>query len=256
MIATNSGHYGIPTAWPRLPCGRRALRCYHEGKRPCQLDAPLMRAPPLRPPLPFGGGNRTSDRFRKERPILKGLMDLLRDLGRFRGWMIGLAAAVRLGAVLRLVWVTDMEYKGDEAWTFDRTQHVGQTEPFAWVGMRSSLRFHSPGMKPWRFLLLRTLFAAKDPPWRAPSSRCRSAPPAALRSCLRPVVSVSSGGQAGGRRPRPDGPPRVVGRPPGRPFVAVRGGAASRKRGPSRRSRVPCAPVRTFAGEVVRSFCP
>ena len=76
---------------------------------------------------------------------------------------IGLAASLIVGAVLRLVWIMDMEYKGDEAWIFDRTQQMGQTEPFRWVGMRSSIGFRSPGMQVWVFLLLSRLVEAKDP---------------------------------------------------------------------------------------------
>jgi hypothetical protein len=81
-----------------------------------------------------------------------------------RLWAIGLAAAVVLGAVLRLAWVMDMEYKGDEAWTFDRAQQVGRTEPFLWLGMRSSTAIRNPGMSLWIFVLLSRLFAAHDPP--------------------------------------------------------------------------------------------
>ena len=75
-----------------------------------------------------------------------------RKFGKWETWSIGLVGALIVGAVLRLVWVMDMEYKGDEAWIFDRTQQVGRTEPFRWVGMRSSLRFRSPGMHIWVFL--------------------------------------------------------------------------------------------------------
>ena len=36
-----------------------------------------------------------------------------------RWWAAGLVLALLAGAVLRLVWVEDMEFKGDELWTFD-----------------------------------------------------------------------------------------------------------------------------------------
>jgi len=86
-----------------------------------------------------------------------------RKSAKWEMWSIGLAGALILGAVLRLVWVMDMEYKGDEAWTFDRTQRVGRTEPFPWLGMDSSVKVSNPGMNVWVFLLLAKLFSARDP---------------------------------------------------------------------------------------------
>ena len=86
-----------------------------------------------------------------------------RKSAKWEMWSIGLAGALILGAVLRLVWVMDMEYKGDEAWTFDRTQRVGRTEPFPWLGMDSSVKVSNPGMNVWVFLLLAKLFLARDP---------------------------------------------------------------------------------------------
>ncbi len=76
-------------------------------------------------------------------------------------WPFALAAAVGLGLVLRLVWVRDMEYKWDEAWTFEQTQEVGQ--PFPWLGMPSSLKVANPGMSLWVFLLLGKLCAVHEP---------------------------------------------------------------------------------------------
>src|SRR5262249_3528505 len=52
-------------------------------------------------------------------------------------WPIGLLVAFALGAVLRLIWVEDMEWKADEVWTFSQTQEVGHTKPFPWLGMPS-----------------------------------------------------------------------------------------------------------------------
>src|SRR5262249_35004334 len=65
---------------------------------------------------------------------------------------------------LRLVWAEDIEYKGDEYWTFQRTQAVGRTEPFPWVGMPTSAGFVNPGMSAWVFLALGKLAAAQSPP--------------------------------------------------------------------------------------------
>jgi hypothetical protein len=78
-------------------------------------------------------------------------------------WAVGLVLALVLGAVLRLIWVRDIEYKGDESWTFERTQRVGRTEPFPWLGMPTSASFRNPGMSVWVFLLLGKLCDVHDP---------------------------------------------------------------------------------------------
>jgi hypothetical protein len=78
------------------------------------------------------------------------------------GW-IGFSAALLLGAVLRLMWGQDIEYKGDENWTFERTQAVGRTEPFPWLGMQSSADIVNPGMSVWVFLALGKITGAADP---------------------------------------------------------------------------------------------
>jgi hypothetical protein len=75
----------------------------------------------------------------------------------------GLVGAIVLGAWLRLVWVRDIEYKADEAWTFERTQRVGVTEPWPWVGMVSSTEVVNPGMSLWVFVGLSKLAAAHNP---------------------------------------------------------------------------------------------
>jgi hypothetical protein len=88
------------------------------------------------------------------------------------GWAVGLALALVLGAGLRLIWVQDIEYKGDESWTFERTQRVGQAEPFPWLGMPTSANFRNPGMSIWVFLLLSKLFASHDPTTLARAVQC------------------------------------------------------------------------------------
>jgi hypothetical protein len=78
-------------------------------------------------------------------------------------WSLGLAFALVVGATLRLIWGADIEYKLDEAWTFARTQHVGHSEPFRWVGMPTSRGSVNPGLSLWVFLILSQLFAADNP---------------------------------------------------------------------------------------------
>jgi hypothetical protein len=77
--------------------------------------------------------------------------------------LIGLAAALVLGAVLRLAWAQDMEYKDDEKWTYERTQTAGRTEPWVWQGMYSSACVKNPGLSFWVFWLLARLFDAHEP---------------------------------------------------------------------------------------------
>jgi hypothetical protein len=77
--------------------------------------------------------------------------------------VIGLILALAAGAVLRLIWGADIEYKADEAWTFRRTQEVGRTEPFPYVGTLTSQGFRNPGLSIWVFLVLGKLFTVTDP---------------------------------------------------------------------------------------------
>lgn len=77
--------------------------------------------------------------------------------------MIGLAFMLLLGATLRLIWPGDMEFKGDEIYTFDRTQKVGVSESWPWVGMNNSADVPHPGMSVWVFIGLAQIFGAHDP---------------------------------------------------------------------------------------------
>jgi hypothetical protein len=76
-------------------------------------------------------------------------------------WVIcGIALALLAGAALRLSWPCDIEYKADEAWTF---QHSRDAE-LPWLGMPSSVDIPNPGMSLWVFVLLQRLSGAEDPP--------------------------------------------------------------------------------------------
>jgi hypothetical protein len=76
-----------------------------------------------------------------------------------RLWPVALAAAIALGAVLRLAWVADMEFKRDEAWTF-RQARDGSLPKF---GMPSSARAPNPGLSVWVFVGLARLTGCDDP---------------------------------------------------------------------------------------------
>jgi hypothetical protein len=72
-------------------------------------------------------------------------------------------AAFVLGVVLRLTWIEDMEYKGDERWMFDRSQHVGIDEPWPELGMSSGPGLRHPGMSVWVFAVIARVFGATTP---------------------------------------------------------------------------------------------
>ncbi len=81
-----------------------------------------------------------------------------------RASAIALSAAIVCGAVLRLVWVTDIEYKSDEARIFASTQRVGRTEGLPPVGHRSSVGIPFPGLSTWSFIVLARALGSNDPP--------------------------------------------------------------------------------------------
>jgi hypothetical protein len=86
------------------------------------------------------------------------------DHDRRRGWLLFLlAASLVVGAVLRFAWLDDMEYKGDERWTFDRSQRTPLSEPWPAFGMPSSVGLLNPGLSVWVFVVLAKLFSAQDP---------------------------------------------------------------------------------------------
>jgi hypothetical protein len=78
-------------------------------------------------------------------------------------WRWGLIAALAAGALMRLIWVQDIEYKGDEAWTFERVVNAGRGEPFPLLGLPTSLEFRNPGMSIWPFVALGRVVAVDTP---------------------------------------------------------------------------------------------
>jgi hypothetical protein len=77
-------------------------------------------------------------------------------------WQVGLAAILIAGCVLRLIWGSDIEYKGDEAWLFASTQ-LPMSQVFASLGAPSSVWLLNPGGSIWVFAVLAKLFGAHDP---------------------------------------------------------------------------------------------
>ncbi|HET6879307.1 MAG TPA: hypothetical protein VFI31_04100 [Pirellulales bacterium] len=78
------------------------------------------------------------------------------DRPRFASGKVWLALALvfAAGILLRLIWLEDIEYKGDEAWTWLHASAAGRTEPFSWVGMPTSAGPENPGMSLWVFVPL------------------------------------------------------------------------------------------------------
>jgi hypothetical protein len=64
---------------------------------------------------------------------------------------LAVAAAVLVGAILRLIWPADMEYKGDERFLF---AHATGSDPFPWLGQKSGVGTVNPGMGIWVYSLM------------------------------------------------------------------------------------------------------
>jgi hypothetical protein len=84
-------------------------------------------------------------------------------LSRSWPWLIGLAVGV--GALLRLSFPNDIEYKGDEQFSFKKIEAVGKTEPWPRVGDRSGAG-GAPHVATslWIFVGLGKLFSIGTPP--------------------------------------------------------------------------------------------
>jgi hypothetical protein len=80
-----------------------------------------------------------------------------------RLWLAGLVLALALGAVLRLVWVGDMEYKADEDWTFRQAREAARGGQWPRLGMPASAGPLNPGPSVWLFVLLGEVTGCDDP---------------------------------------------------------------------------------------------
>jgi len=79
------------------------------------------------------------------------------------GWLPALGLILLCGAVLRLIWVGDMEYKADERWFFEQTQSETRDSFFPWLGLPSSTFALNPGTVSWPFVVLGWLTGATEP---------------------------------------------------------------------------------------------
>jgi len=72
-------------------------------------------------------------------------------------------AFVVAAAVLRLIWVGDMEYKYDEYYMFSVTQMAGATDSWPMIGMESGASLRNPALSVWLFIVLKNLFSVTTP---------------------------------------------------------------------------------------------
>lgn len=70
--------------------------------------------------------------------------------------------AIAFGALLRLVWLDDMEWKSDEIWMFQKAQEIAHTGHYPAIGMPSGAGgLVNPGLSVWSFAWIAQ--AAKTP---------------------------------------------------------------------------------------------
>ena len=80
-----------------------------------------------------------------------------------RNWRLFILLCLILGSVFRLIWVQDMEYKGDEAWWYSKSQAIGRTEPIPIRGLISASGVDNPGMSLWLVAALAQGFGLDTP---------------------------------------------------------------------------------------------
>ena len=120
-------------------------------------------------------------------------------------WLAGLVLALALGAVLRLVWVGDIEYKADEEWTYRQARDAVRAGQWPRFGMPASAGPLNPGPSVWVFVLLGEV-TGTDPDATRPGRRGAEHPgprrPRRLRRLPRPHRRARSRGCGPRRWPR------------------------------------------------------
>lgn len=84
----------------------------------------------------------------------------MNKLSRF--WQIAIPVALLLGAILRLSFVQDMEYKEDEEYNFTQTT-LTHTQGWPSVGIASGVYLVNPAMSVWVFIALAKLTRSQTP---------------------------------------------------------------------------------------------
>jgi len=59
-----------------------------------------------------------------------------------------------VAALFRFIWVSDIEFKTDEQWTFEHVMAARAGEAWPWFGMPTSQNANNPGMSVWVFMAL------------------------------------------------------------------------------------------------------
>src|ERR1700733_1046568 len=81
-----------------------------------------------------------------------------------QAWILFLSFALIAGALLRLLYVNDMEYKEDEEYNFTQSQLIGTAQqPWPWYGIPSGVYLVNPGMSIWVFTALAKVFGLHQP---------------------------------------------------------------------------------------------
>jgi hypothetical protein len=75
----------------------------------------------------------------------------------------GLAACIAIGAVLRLVWLDEMEYKGDQIYIWNSCQSAFAGAALPALGMPSGAQLLNPGMSLWWHIGFCELFSVRTP---------------------------------------------------------------------------------------------
>lgn len=80
-----------------------------------------------------------------------------------RSLLLFFAFSVVAAGALRLVWLPDMEYKGDEQWMFEHALRIPEKEPWPVLGMPSGVGLRNPGLSVAIFAVMAKLAAVSTP---------------------------------------------------------------------------------------------
>lgn len=80
-----------------------------------------------------------------------------------RLWLAFFGLCVAVAAVLRFVWLEDMEYKDDEQWMFEHAMRIPDREPWPDLGMPSGVGLRNPGLSVSIFAVMAKLAAVENP---------------------------------------------------------------------------------------------
>jgi len=67
------------------------------------------------------------------------------------------------GIALRFAYPGDIEWKGDERWTFDHAQLIIAGGQWLWLGMNSNVGLPNSGLSLWVFAALFAIFEVRTP---------------------------------------------------------------------------------------------